>query len=267
MSKDMGVTKYLNPAEIAAEDAASRNEAHRTAVRGLRARLYRNAWWKDSKLGGMFPEYSVVSLRKAPHYFTPGEAVEVTEKIHGANFRAGWVNGRFTFGTHRTVREGDHRPWHARLLRVKSPVSANAGWYKEPVFEAAAEPLREMMRVAPGLVFYGEVYGVTPNGRPIQDLTYGRTSPTLAFFAVYDSVKRAWLGVGEAADVISGVGLDGCPVLCQGEYREDVIRALAEGPSTIPGANHVREGVVVKSYDRPGIHGKWVGEDYRMRKE
>lgn len=225
------------------------------------------------KLEALVPQYGVVSLRKAPHLFRDDEAVLVTEKIHGTNFRFGWVGTwprrTFVVGSHRTFKHG-HRTWLDRLLGRKRPSS----WYGEDLWVATAEKydLRRRCRLAPGVVFYGEIYGYTPGGARIQDMTYGATpaqGPQVRLFDAYDTRARRWLTHGELATLAADLELpDLAPwvVFMGGGFSLDRVRELAEQDSTLaPG--HLAEGVVVESYETPGKKGKWVSERYRMRKD
>ena len=62
------------------------------------------------------------------------------------------------------------------------------------------------------------------------------------------------------------------PIIYKGPWKPE-LRSLAEGPSTVPGANHVREGIVIKPVierwdERIGrVILKLHGEGYLTRKE
>jgi RNA ligase (TIGR02306 family) len=129
-----------------------------------------------AQVKAMVPEYSVVSLRKAPFLFETGEPVVVTEKIHGTNFRFGWIPaGRgyeWFLGSHRTVRTA-HETFLERIankLKFWKRHKQSLGYYGEDLWSAfaAGESLAARSRNYAGIVFYGEIYGMTESGKEIQ---------------------------------------------------------------------------------------------------
>lgn len=213
------------------------------------------------------PQYGVESLRKAPFLFETGEEVWVTEKVHGCNARFGWIRGQFVVGSHR-VWKTDNRRWWARLLGLRKN-SGGPGWYREDVWLTAIgqNGLEGASAEFPGIVFYGEIYGYTPGGKPIQDLTYGLRpgAMEIRLFDAFDVKTRRWLPRPDLVVMAAQMGCKVVPYLDHGPFSLDLVKVLAEGPSTIePG--HIREGVVVTSADG-ARRGKYVGEGYRLRKD
>jgi hypothetical protein len=109
----------------------------------------------------------------------------------------------------------------------------------------------------------------------VQDLRYG--VPNGLRLAIYDAMDlktRRYLDYPEFvafADQI-GMGRLRVPVLHQGPWGS-VLRQHAEGKSLVPGADHVREGFVVRPIrerfdERIGrVVLKLHGEGYLLRKE
>lgn len=168
---------------------------------------------------GLHPSYDVDTWYRYRALFTPGEEVIATEKIHGASSRFVWQEGRLFCGSkNEWKRESDGNMW----------------------WRAARETpgLLAFCQAHPEVTVYGEVYG------RVQDLHYG-TKPGELRFAAFDLLRHGqWLSHDEARAL--GAGLPWVPVLFRGPYDEEALRALADGPSTLPGANHLREGVVIK---------------------
>ena len=169
---------------------------------------------------GRHPAYDVEELRRYAELFVPGEPVWVTEKIHGANARWCFVDGEM----HAAARgewklRADEVIWWQALART-------------PEIEA-------WCREHPEWTVYGEVYG------RVQDLRYGVQSGVRA--VVFDLLPPAghWLAAEEARAL--GESLPWVPILARGEpFELERVLAHAEGPSLMPGAEHVREGCVVK---------------------
>jgi RNA ligase (TIGR02306 family) len=220
------------------------------------------------------PIYGVDSYVKNPSIFSDlpeGAKLFVTEKIHGCNFRFGWVPRSFLgipIGYHFVV--GSHRA-------IKQP--GDLGWYGEDVWSEFAkyEDLANRTKACKGHIFYGELYGHTYGGKKIQDLVYGRLpadGPGLVIFDIYNGKvplepERRYelahsLGL-PTPPIITGPG--GQQTLKQSETERVSLADLAEGYSKIAPAQ-IREGVVVETVGvTPRRKAKIVGQGYRLRKE
>lgn len=213
--------------------------------------------------------YGVDSLKKVPRLFDEGEEVVITEKIHGCNFRFGWCP-RKIFGIKfgHTFRVGSHRA-------MKGAESRGPGFYKEDVWLEAADRmgLKNLTRAYKGYTFYGELYGYTYGGKPLQDLTYGRNPVDGPGLAVFDiKTRQRWLTPNERHTIlIDELQLPVVPILYSGPYTEGVVKMLSTGWSTVRGkGSTLREGVVVESagaFTLPRKKAKYVGEEYLMRKQ
>lgn len=212
------------------------------------------------KLGpdeSVFPYYSVSNARKGEgiQYLAGDTRVIVTEKLHGANIRFGWVRDageavgesdgtppRFRLGSHRTMRDPSAADWFGTCYQANN--------------------LEEATADLSGLVFYGEVLGV-------QDLTYG--SPPafgLRIFDLYDTNSERWCHWGQVVEACKAAGFDHVPVLYDGPLNECNYAEMAEGETCLTGASHVREGVVIRTYAGGGPSRRWkyVGQGYKLRK-
>lgn len=222
--------------------------------------------------------YEINSLKKVPHLFEPGEQVVITEKIHGCNFRFGWVpraflgvplGYKFVVGSHRMIK-GDNKP----------------GFYGEDVWLRAAMEMNLKKKTKPfkGYAFYGELYGYTYTGKAIQDLTYGRdpkAGPGLACFDIQE-IGGHWLTPFERRAMLADAELPEVPVLYAGPYIDDLSfpsapARLAEGESMLhlgwpnklamSGDAIIREGCVVEGVHVQRKKAKYVGQGYLLRKE
>ena len=211
------------------------------------------------------PVYGVESLKKVPRLFEEGEAVAITEKIHGTNFRFGWVRRRFLglpFGWKFVV--GSHR--------VIKDSGGTGHFYGHDVWAQAAKRMKlaEATKKYKGYAFYGELYGYTYDGQKIQDLTYGRRpedGPGLAIFDVKDLETGCWLTPMDRWDVAHECGLEHAPVLAVIEAYDSSLGRLFEGRGSALDPDTIKEGVVIESHRAPRRKAKYVLEQYLMRKE
>ena len=204
---------------------------------------------EDEKDPGFLPVYTdIESLRKWPDQIPVGTEVVVLEKLHGQN-------GRWLFR--------DNRLWVGSHKRIKKEDYLNSWWKIAREYKLA-----EKLERFPGIALYGEVYGA------VQDLNYGAQSGEL-FLALFDAKNtyiHRWFNYDVFLELASLLELPTVPVLYRGPWDPE-LRTLAEGPTTIPGANHIREGFVVKpvveqfNYQLPDhrLVLKLVGEGYSTR--
>lgn len=197
--------------------------------------------------GWHFPHYTDLdALRRRKWLLVPGEEVVITEKIHGANARY--------------VHDGE-RLWvgSRKQIKVEDPASI---WWKA----AAQCDLAEKLAQAPMHVFFGEVFG------QVQDLKYGVNGVAFRCFDVFDVSAGRYLDHDEARFLADDLGIEWVPLLYRGPWEPENVDTWCEGFSAIEGANHVREGFVVKPvrerYDeRVGrVILKMHGQGYLLRK-
>lgn len=170
---------------------------------------------------GQYPDYDVEAFRKYGKVaFVEGETVAVTEKIHGANGRWVCVDGVMYAGSHHYWKRQDPvNLWWAALA-------------KHPQIE-------EYCRKNPGTAVYGEVYGK-------MDLKYGMTNGNVGI-VLFDIMREGkWVNYEEAFNIAEAEGLPWVPEVSRELFQFDTLLTLAEGKTLMPGATHVREGVVVK---------------------
>lgn len=195
-------------------------------------------------VGDMVPHYDIEGLRKYESLFTPGEPVVITEKIHGSNGRWVFVDGELYCGSRTKFR-------------------------RDSVWNRMAEKygLKEILSAHPGLVLYGEVIG-----KGVQDLTYGKEEPEVLFFDLYDTTNGKWRSVYDVYTFCRQYYLPHVPLLHEGPFDLAEAYKLAEGATTVEGATHVREGVVIKPVEErwDSVMGrvflKLPGEGYLLRK-
>jgi len=173
------------------------------------------------------PVFDVESLNKFPGVIADGEPVIVTEKIHGANARYLFLDGRFYMGS------------RTRWLRH----DVEHAWKKA----ADATPtLRAFCEARPGVIVFGEIFG------RVQSLKYGREQG-VAFAAFACLARDRWIDLAGLRCDMEDEGVPIVPLLYQGPFDRQQIADLVEGDSRVPGApvGHMMEGaVIVPSQER-----------------
>ena len=169
---------------------------------------------------GKRPKFDVEHWRRYRGLLVPGEEVLVSEKVHGTNARYCFVDGR--------MRCGSHANW-----KKFNPV-LSVYWR---ALESNPE-VRDFCIAHEDLTVYAEVYG------QVQDLKYGagRNEVRIVVFDLF--CEEGWVPALEAREL--GPGLPWVPTVYRGAYDPARVEAMAEGKSLMPGADHIREGIVVK---------------------
>jgi tRNA-binding EMAP/Myf-like protein len=256
MSKELSVSKYESPAE-------TREREYQVALNKKRGPFKRFLAYLVKKVYNPtnVPDYSVVSLRKAPNYFAEGEPVVYTEKIHGSNIRFGKIGGRTYIGSHHTEKS-DSRPG---LLRWLFPRGNKSHWYKEDVwtewFNRTFSNKGRLDQLPNNIIFYGELFG--PGIQPNYD--YGLQQTAVKVFNAWDIKAKKWLSRADMVCLlphfVDNVSTVGSTVK---NYFSEHLMLLVEQDSTVgaPGrTNMIREGIVVHSLDGNKA-GKLVSERY-----
>jgi RNA ligase len=169
------------------------------------------------------PTYDVDAFKRYSKTFKEGELVEATEKIHGSNAR---YTFRKSFFGKEKMYIGSRNLWKAYTSTCK--------WKQALVDNPWIE---KWCRANPGFVLYGEI---TPTQKG-----YDYGSGTKVRFFLFD-VRRpsgAWM---EKADYEHyGLSSFRVPLLYRGPFNLEVIKKVVDGPSTVDGAKHSREGTVI----------------------
>jgi RNA ligase (TIGR02306 family) len=129
----------------------------------------------------------------------------------------------------------DGRLWAGSRTEWKRAESGSL-WWRAVAVESSIEAF---CREHQGVTLYGEVYG------QVQKLRYG-AGPGEVRFAAFDLLDGdRWLSHAEARDL--GRDLPWVPIVAEREsFDPERLREMAEGPSLVAGAGHLREGIVAK---------------------
>lgn len=178
----------------------------------------------------LFTKYTdIENLRNFVGILEDGEEVVVLEKIHGKNTRLGMVKNENGEWVRRTG---------GRSLQRKQ-VQGSAYW--ECWSAVGVEDLRVYLCSLPDVtqvVICGEAYGRT------QKMKYG--IPGKVGFRVFDIILNGrYLDWDETEALLTKFNVECAPILFRGKYSLEKIKELSKGRSLVPGADHIREGVVV----------------------
>ncbi|MFD4553877.1 RNA ligase (ATP) [Streptomyces sp. NPDC058469] len=195
----------------------------------------------------LLPWVDIENIQRFPGIFEPGEAVVLTEKLHGSACLLTYFAE--DSGADEGDTEGDRvqvssKGFGAKSLALKED-PRNLYWRAvrgHGVPEAAARLAERLGARRVGI--FGEVYGAG-----VQDLTYGadgrRETLGYAVFDVsaeIDGVVR-WL---DPAELLDGE-LPLVPRLYEGPYDIERVLEVASGRETVSGRGlHLREGVVIR---------------------
>lgn len=216
---------------------------------------------------GSFPKYDVDAfLKYGRNVFSVGEPVFVTEKIHGANARYVFTNkidkdgvaiGTMNCGSRNLWKKEFSSPPNLTLDELKARIGddvkaqevfdriVNNFKPKRSLWWVALEStpqLRKYCEANPGFAVYGEVYG------QVQNLKYGAKANEV-WFRAFDILQPngCWMDAEQFLQVCKQHDIPHVPVLHESlPFDFDKLVSLAQGNSLIPGANNIREGVVVK---------------------
>lgn len=175
---------------------------------------------------GIIPVYDVDSLNRYANVFEEGELIIATEKIHGCN-------GRFAYAE---TADGDRKMFCGSRTQWKAETDVSLWWRalrNHPEISSICE-------ANPDITVYGEVYGQVQKG-----FGYGVSGELR--IAVFDVLYLGkWMDPVPArmqfphlpwVPTIAGPGFP---------FNFDELKEIAEGPSAMPGAENIREGIVVE---------------------
>ncbi|MFE2420004.1 RNA ligase (ATP) [Streptomyces hokutonensis] len=185
----------------------------------------------------LLPWVDIENIQRFPGIFEPGEAVVLTEKLHGSACLLTYFSedGRVQVSS---------KGFGAKSLALKED-PRNLYWravLAHGVPETAARLAERLGARRVGI--FGEVFGAG-----VQDLTYGadgrRSTLGYAVFDVSAEIDGAvrWL---DATELLDGE-LPLVPRLYEGPYDIERVLEVASGRETVSGRElHLREGVVIR---------------------
>ena len=227
-----------------------------------------------------FKKYTNINHLKNYPGALEGEYVYVTEKIHGTNFRCGYVpitgntfqrfwkrlKSKFTDGG---IIDGYEFVFgsHNVQLKDRSEAFHSKGFIEKNVYFRIVEKYDFKNKLKPGEVLYGEIYG----GNIQKNYNYGM-GPNVDL-VVFDIMRH-----GEYVDFSTVLrkclvmGFSVVPVIFAGKFDSTLnLHDLVKGPSILCPEQPVREGIVVRpQHETEAYMGrkifKYVSPDYLLLK-
>lgn len=263
LTKWFGVTKWEPPAE-----GSPGTNARKATLRNTNPN---------------FHKYTDVNhLRNYPDALV-GETVVAFEKIHGTNFRAGyvpyvaytrweklkhqvmgWLLGikprwQFVYGSHN--------------VQLQQKPNRKTGFYHNKLdqgdpYTRIVEQYRLKNKLQPGEVIYGEIYG-----HGIQkNYAYGCEPGEIKMVVVDLKKGDRYVNASELLEWCYIVELDWAPILYNGPYDAQKLENACSGPSILCPKQKVREGIVVRPVTEAASHMgrmifKMLNPDYLMAKD
>ena len=177
------------------------------------------------------PKYDLESVYSFAEAFEPGEMVYISEKIDGQNSR--YVT---TFDTEpQNFESATALQTHAGSRTEWKKKEGGSNWWRA----LDQNPwIEKWIQSNPEQVLYGEIFGW------VQSLKYGAKQGQL-FFRAFDVLRG--MEYIDAEEFISVMPEDHrAPSLGIMPFNFEELQKLADGPSLVPGADNMREGIVIK---------------------
>jgi len=230
-------------------------------------KMFRGGIIKKVNSNSTFNKYTkITNIKNYKNVFEKDEFVYITEKIHGTNFRAGYL-------------PRDNTTWLKKLMSFfkskyefvygshnvqKDPTSTKYGYYKNDVYLLAVEIYNLKYLIPNGYTFYGEVYG-----KGIQDLEYGQKGTSLFIF---DIMKNGnYLNIEDTIKMCRELKLPFVPILYRGKYSDKILKECTIGNSTVCDQS-IREGCVIRPKEETFMYKggrkifKSINPEYLLRK-
>jgi len=223
-----------------------------------------------------FEEYTKINhLKNFPAAIQPDDYVVVTEKIHGTNFRAGYVPvapatwlGRMwnKFVVCITGKPVYEFVFGSRRVQLQNK-KLYKGYYSDNVYAHIVNRYKLQEILPAGVVIYGEIYG-----KGIQKgYDYGCTDDVdLVVFDVMQDGK--YLDAFDALRNCIGWGLPVVPTIATDKAVKLSLDHLVGGPSCLHQGQKVREGIVIRSENESQtVYGrkvfKYINPEFLLKEQ
>jgi len=226
-----------------------------------------------------FKKYTNINHFKNYPKALEGEVVIITEKIHGTNFRAGYVpiTGNFFQRMWKKLKskavDGNIKDGHEFVfgshnvqLKDRSKTFYKEGLIEKNVYVKMVDKLDLKNKLNAGEVVYGEIYG--SNIQKNYNYSMGSEIGLVVFDIMVDG---KYSDFGHVMNRCGAMGLSTVPVLDIIPFNKDSIESHVYGPSELDPFQEVREGIVIRPlFERESYMGraifKYVSPNYLLLK-
>ena len=217
-----------------------------------------------------FKKYTdLENVKNYTEVFTPDDFVVATEKIHGTNFRCGYVRRETTNPVLRFLeliglRSKYEFVYGSRNMQL-SVKALDEAPETQNVYARIVNQYELQDTLQDGEVIYGEIYG----DKIQKNYNYG-CEPGVQKLAVFDLQKDGkYQSVDQLACFLVDSGLPGTPELYRGFYDYEKLKALTLGNSVLAPEQKVREGLVVRPLIEEDVYMrrkilKFISDEYLL---
>lgn len=214
----------------------------------------------------------IENYKNYPNVFQEGEEVFISEKIHGSNWRAGYVEAVADTFWKKIKRFFNKLPkyefvYGSHNVQLQNKSKNRKGFYDTNIYYEIVEKYDIKKKIAPCQVLYGEVYG----GGIQANYDYG-CAPGEHKLVIFDvQINGKYLNALEAKAFCEDRALPFVPVLYQGPFNLSKVVELTKGNSVLCPTQKIREGIVVKPLIEQACHMgrkilKYVSDEYLLLK-
>lgn len=255
LTEVLGITKYQPPVKHLPQNMQAKAKRHQHPS---------------------FTKYTSINhLKKYWHALKEGEPVYITEKIHGTNFRAGWVpfvprtfwqkvknifglsdSWEFVYGSH-----------NVQLMDGNGKYA-----FKSNVYKTIVDTHKLKGKIPNGQVWYGEIFGAGIQ----KGYEYGMKDGAVdvAFFDIKDSVTQTYINFSDVCDIIQSKGEEVVPYT-EGKYDSNKISTRLNSPTLVSYIDNETapvEGFVVRPLRESDFYGgrlilKLLSDEYLLKKD
>ena len=172
--------------------------------------------------------YKIENLQNYPGVFNDGEDVICTEKLHGTLMRISHLNSQFYISSKGMGSKG--------LVFMEEGNTVYHRMFTK--YKKALESIKEKF-MDENFTVFAEVYG-----KGVQDLQYD-SQLDMRVFDINSAGE--YLPYEEISEYLNGTDLQMVPLIYCGPFSEKEITKCTNGNTRMPGADHIREGIVIKA--------------------
>lgn len=253
VTEELGVTKYEPPASALPNGYGVKNPQ------------------RKAEENPHFLKYTDLEhLKNHPNLFSEGEPVVMREKIHGTNFRAGWVPMQVdTFWKKVKKFIGLLPEWEfvygSRNVQLQSK-KQYSGYYADNVYAKIVEQYKLDEKLNAGEVLYGEIYG---DGIQ-KGYTYGCKTGEQRLAAFDLQVGGKYVDDARFYLTMRLYDIPMAPLLYAGPFSKERAINHASGYSYMSPSEPIREGIVIRPiHEQTCYLGrkilKLVSDEYLLR--